>query len=696
MSQRSFPLLGSTLLISDERDQYNEAHHQFDLLSVKVADKFIEVFNSSCSSLSDLIEKSEGIAAKLYLEAAGEVAGMLSQKGIYSLDKNTIYSQYLSQHCFKNWLLAMKIKNDNIEYELEEKNEMRAENHANRPRVHGHDVCLGNPMTDTLVAGAADLTIGAVSGAFNLIGAGISAINANMKKSELFKDPKTIKTLYDSVENDIYSCIDEYMDEVKKNGKGSFDPVSEEESNHAENLANNLMDGHIPEEKRKELIIEALSNDPYNTDIFMYAYKEYGDENGEITTIAQYLYHDTDAMKEDIVSDIIEGDITSEEDALATKELVIEKMKYLSASRSLTLGVLNKLIKEFDDAAHRYRGHMYDTREECEIAKAQDKVLADKCAGITLMDHDSAVKLSIEISESDDYPQIKMPYINALGNHIANLENSELYALCTAAQMADKTALIALRDEINNKGYAEETTAYYTEFLDKHIVNRDDGEMLMLCAALLTSDENTVRELENRIREADINEATREKYLGFITDRLNVIWAEEDGRHFRDVVKSTNVNDAAAIQRTIEYISSNGRTEAKQEFIDALGQFNAENISIARKYSKNKKKGFLNTFVMHAVFSIKNKKLWDTITVRNTVIHPALLEPGVELADEEYTAPPINGKATMKSLPNVATPKNLSAVKKKSADIVYPKDNSKPVCLSSLQWDENDIAALTE
>ena len=231
-------------------------------------------------------------------------------------------------------------------------------------------------------------------------------------------------------------------------------------------------------------------------------------------------------------------------------------------------------------------------------------------------------------------------------------------------------------------------------------------------------------------------------YLDLINKRIEVIWSEQDGRIFDDIIRNTDVTNPNAIQESISRINNSGRTESKQEYITALNSYNEKNIKKARRYAKYKAKGFLKTFgielgitllfvlaigaagekapewlsvlggclviycVVHLIMVLPVKKLWTDITVRNTVIHKALLPDGITLQEDVYSVPSAAEKsnttdmlinnAVIPTIPQKPVKANDKTIIIEIAEDSKPnKDKDTEKTAATVNADNNDISANT-
>ncbi|MGN0657147.1 MAG: hypothetical protein ACI4KR_10170 [Ruminiclostridium sp.] len=741
MAKHIFRIYGNTLEISAERDHFNESRHKFIALANDTTALFRKRYKAKCKSIEDILKNIEGITDEVYSSAALEISKFLAAEGITAYDKHRVLDKILGDdECYDKVCEIYEFYQEITDDEAA-KDEMRVARRVNRGRVVGGGFGLQGALSGMAMAGAMNLAAGAAHGAVNLVGKAASTIGAGIKKSEYFNNPSTLEDLANGVWNDVYMSLSSFMELVADEGKLGFDYTTQNDCDECKAICSNLMNNIISVDEAPNQLFAALRKDPYNKNIYRYSFEKIGDENGELTAIADYHHVDVSNIKEKIIAKNMPPVIEIEEEALKVKENILAEMKRQHTDKSPTLDNINAQLVEFDIKARTYKGITYDTREDKTVAVGQDEILADKTQNLVNLSRSEAIALLEEIKNLDFLPLVKAPYITIAENRIYNAESAELFELCSNADTVSKAELISLEDKIKSMNYGQEVSNYYISLIDSQIEQRDDVTAAEICKALYSSDETTVREMEAKIKEADIKDNVRTRYLDLINKRIEVIWSEQDGRIFDDIIRNTDVTNPNAIQESISRINNSGRTESKQEYITALNLYNEKNIKKARRYAKYKAKGFLKTFgielgitllfilaigavgekapewlsvlggclaiycVVHLIMVLPVKKLWADITVRNTVIHKALLPDGITLQEDVYSVPSAAGKsnstsdtlinkAVIPAIPQKPVKANDKTINIEIAEDSKPnKDKGSEKTAVTVNVDNNDISA---
>lgn len=187
-----------------------------------------------------------------------------------------------------------------------------------------------------------------------------------------------------------------------------------------------------------------------------------------------------------------------------------------------------------------------------------------------------------------------------------------------------------------------------------------------LCRGYEKADEKTCKELTEKVKEYQALEKNKTYFLEKLQERIEIIWAKEDGEVFDNYLITVDVLNREEIEKGIQYIEEKGRTSDAKKYLEALEMFkHEENIKKARMYRIFVKEGivpkllkwsgallailglilylvmddfslWLHGFPIIAGIAVQIYILaleadWDKITVHNKAIHPILT-----MSNEEY------------------------------------------------------------
>lgn len=205
---------------------------------------------------------------------------------------------------------------------------------------------------------------------------------------------------------------------------------------------------------------------------------------------------------------------------------------------------------------------------------------------------------------------------------------------------------------------------------DSHVIDEIENDCLeRLTAGVENADEARCNEIKGQLEKYDALDRNKENYFKKITERIEFIWAKEDGEIFDNYLVNTNILSLSEVQKGILYVQEKGRTADAQKYLNAFQTCSErKNISKARIYQLLNKKasllsllkyigyafvavgvifmlavGFSETLDEDSAFNLswsgiifivigaiyqfgisKLSKIWETITVNGTVINPVL------------------------------------------------------------------------
>ncbi len=154
---------------------------------------------------------------------------------------------------------------------------------------------------------------------------------------------------------------------------------SENDIATAQRLLNNIKSGAVPKEKVNQIYQEILALNPYNLELFENMLSVFGDESGELGTLADYygvvLQDSKDRQALRYVKDI-QGE--TEEDSVKAKEKLIEYCGTLSLPVTDELDCMKYINQRLEDFDLQYRtvdGVVCSTRDSADFAREELQAL---------------------------------------------------------------------------------------------------------------------------------------------------------------------------------------------------------------------------------------------------------------------------------------------------------------------------------
>lgn len=250
------------------------------------------IFDTWYASQSDCVAVNRN-AGTLIGKAIGPLISkavkMLSDQGVYSIDENLFTSKYLSgfDDEFYDTLDNMMDRIAEIDEQLASEQRYREIRKASRGRVVGGGFGLGGALKGMATAGVMNATTGIAHSLGNAVGNMGSSMSASSSKAAVYKNAKA--PLKEAIINCGYYVRDGIRNALLQEANIRCKYVTTTESNQAKAILQNYTQGRIPESQRKNQIIQALSLNPYNTEVYEAIWDDYGDKNGDLRKMSSYF-----------------------------------------------------------------------------------------------------------------------------------------------------------------------------------------------------------------------------------------------------------------------------------------------------------------------------------------------------------------------------------------------------------------------
>jgi hypothetical protein len=117
--------------------------------------------------------------------------------------------------------------------------------------------------------------------------------------------------------------------------------------------------------------IEALYSFPFERSLYKHLYNEFGDADGSITSLAEYLSLDVAGFKSELLNEYVSSmsaiDMNNEDEVKQQLKNIKEKKKFLGCDSSVNReSELQKKLQELDIIKRTVKGKLYRTREEAQ------------------------------------------------------------------------------------------------------------------------------------------------------------------------------------------------------------------------------------------------------------------------------------------------------------------------------------------
>lgn len=328
-----------------------------------------------------LLRKSSSDFQKSICPVIDEIKKELISIERYDWDYDTIY-QYANEHGYLNpFYEASDSVCDKIiavNEDLEAQKQYRQERKDNRARWEGGS--FGGTVVDNYAhqaeLGMMNIAEGIGHSIWNAGANSVSKMVANSELKQIFSDSKTREIMENGVFEAAFALhhvLIQLISEAKQEIVWSV--PSESDRTTAQRLLNNIKSGAVPKEKVNQIYLEILTLNPYNLELFENMLAVFGDENGELGTLADYygvaLQDSKDRQALRYVKDI-QGE--TEEDSVKAKEKLIEYCGTLSLPVTEELECMKYINKRLEDFDLQYRtvdGVVCTTRDSADFAREE-------------------------------------------------------------------------------------------------------------------------------------------------------------------------------------------------------------------------------------------------------------------------------------------------------------------------------------
>ena len=395
--------------IPKERNLYTVLRRKYSNLAKEAVSQFSALYDSY-TNCDDILRKSSSDFQKSICPVIDEIKKELISIERYDWDYDTIY-QYANEHGYLNPFYeasdSVCDKIISVNEDLEAQKQYRQERKDNRARWEGGS--FGGTVVDNY-AHQAEL------GMMNIAeGIGHSIWNAGANSvSKMVANSELIKFISDARQETLWGI------------------PSENDIATAQRLLNNIKSGAVPKEKVNQIYQEILALNPYNLELFENMLSVFGDESGELGTLADYygvaLQDSKDRQALRYVKDI-QGE--TEEDSVKAKEKLIEYCGTLSLPVTDELDCMKYINQRLEDFDLQYRtvdGVVCSTRDSADFAREELQALQAFFREIvpptseSLLDYEADLLEKKAEFEEQFQSELKQKYLDKLNGYLSDFD----------------------------------------------------------------------------------------------------------------------------------------------------------------------------------------------------------------------------------------------------------------------------------
>ena len=382
------------------------------------------------------------------------------------------------------------------------------------------------------------------------------------------------------LKNEIMKLLDYTLTKLHDEGKVEIEFIKKQPAKEAAAIYNNLQSGCVPPEETKRLAVTLVENDCRNILYYEYIFKKFPEWKFEIARLASYLYIDLSPLIQEDLNTSYQPELAlTEAAALQMIENLQAAMDKYGVTTCESFRALQGKLDAFDVEARTYQGVLYGTREERTQAEIDDQILRTLCGDIGVLEKDACQKLITQIKAH--------PYI----------------------------------EQIQNK---------YIQHISQRIDVLDYNFLTQLTSGLDTMSEAKCEEIKAQMEDYDAAEEVKAPFYRKLETRLKEIWEVEDFAIYREIFINTPVGNQEAMMQSVDDIRRIGRTELKEQVVNALYRLQDTEVMAAAKYLIAQESGSLT-----ALMNIGKKSTFQILTLNGKLIHPAIAAAAASLREKK-------------------------------------------------------------
>lgn len=456
ITEKEFNVLGHVCKVSEQRARYNYYRKDAMVRADRMKAEFERVYLEKNHSMDDVHSNGYAQGLAIIINSMEEVVDILVNNKIYDIDEKIFFDRHAKRYF--NWDEVFDLIDDKymeIIHACEDIEEYRARRKDSRGQFVGGGFGIGGAIKGSLQAGTLNMATGAAHGVFNFFGNIASGIKANNQKQALFENPNTLMILANGVWNNVFNlhyALYEIMWDMEDQ---EWDIVGREEAEKVEALLNNV--SRIKDENdRNALLVECLTLDPYNIDIYEYVYENKLIAHPDLYELCDYfsinmlpileesfkkkiqacekkekalnsckveikktmaIYHIDylsciqdvyDAIAQILLEENIEAEKTKKEVTIrACKKRLIKRIEQYQEEYS---GFMSKYVEKWDKELRTYRGVVYGSESQRDQVVENDKEIERLYKNINNLDEDKIKKICNDLNGTGYSKECKDEY----------------------------------------------------------------------------------------------------------------------------------------------------------------------------------------------------------------------------------------------------------------------------------------------
>lgn len=369
-----YVILGNTLEFTELQEKIVELHNALAKQERQMTKKFLQFYEESMA-MSLVLDGYKDFAQTAVNDCAKEVVNELRKYDVFDMVVEDVLNQFdVDTSGIDNANEEIYNRYESFVNEFNQSEAERAQAKENRTTYEGYGYSVGSQMSASMKAGAINTLTGSAYGIKNAIGSSIDKSRMSKGIEGLYNsyDTKMIlcQAILDVMEQ-IYAGLTDFVMKITQKDKEDFDKAS---FNITKSIG--LLDSAKEiSEKRVELLLQAIKENPFNTDIYTYILDTYGDKELMVEKMMNHFVPediDCQAYKKVRIEKMIsEAELIDVEECYKEKDKVIKYSDFLGFKAEEYIKILDDIIQLYDKTLCFVDGNNLGTVENAKVAREE-------------------------------------------------------------------------------------------------------------------------------------------------------------------------------------------------------------------------------------------------------------------------------------------------------------------------------------
>lgn len=383
---KEFTILQQTIKFPLVIKGYANVRNYFDSKAKDAVKRYNSRFKTKYYNIKDFIKYANEDFKDDLFAICHEAVILLNNNDIYDITDNTFYKKVNSS--IVSWRMRYEYIQKQTEYIQEWgdiQKQYREIRKDGRGRLIGGGIGIEGAAKGIAVAGGINMATGAAHSFINGLGNYKTDLDMIGKEKKLFQDEWFFERLEEAYYFDIlkvHEVFIDYLFEYKNKEKISY--YGDEKYKESCDILMNIVNGNIEEMNIKKALIQALTVDPFNEEIYYYMIRN-EDDLGELDALARFLNINIENIKKSVEIEKIEQ--------RNKEEWLIREEKAKKAKEDWVQRQVDEIMKMREEEEEEEKRKENEWKEK--IAQRRETIVVENLN----LEQDSTVKDNIEKEE---------------------------------------------------------------------------------------------------------------------------------------------------------------------------------------------------------------------------------------------------------------------------------------------------------